>query len=154
MDMLLGDLLALLGGMAWAATTVVIRCSTLARASASLTLLYQLVGAFVLLLAAAFALGQTAIRPTPMAWGAVLFQSLVVSFASFLVWFWLLRNYLASSLGVFSFITPLFGVGFGVWLLDEKLEPSFLLGAFFVLAGVVLVSSQAWLQRLAAGDNG
>jgi drug/metabolite transporter (DMT)-like permease len=153
MDMLLGDLLALLGGMAWAATTVVIRCSTLARTSASVTLLYQLVGAFVLLLLAAFALGQTAIKPTPMAWGALLFQSLVVSFASFLVWFWLLRNYLASSLGVFSFITPLFGVGFGVWLLDEALEPAFLLGAILVLAGVALVSSQGWLQRVARGES-
>jgi drug/metabolite transporter (DMT)-like permease len=32
---------------------------------------------------------------------------------------------LASRLGVFSFLTPLFGMAFGVWLLDETLDSSF-----------------------------
>ena len=36
----------------------------------------------------------------------------MVSFASFLLWFWMLRKYLASRLGVFSFMTPLFGMLF------------------------------------------
>lgn len=146
-NMLLGDLLALLGGVAWGATTVVVRCSSLARASASQTLLYQLVAAFVLLMGATFALGQTRINPTPLMWGSLVFQSLIVSFASFLVWFWLLKHYLASQLGVFSFMTPLFGVGFGVWLLDEPLESRFLMGALLVVAGVILVSSQGWFMQ-------
>ena len=144
--MLWGDLLALLGGMAWAATTVVVRCSSLARASASQTLLYQLVAAFVLLVGAAFVLGQTQINPTPLVWSALAFQSVVVSFASFLVWLWLLRHYLASQLGVFSFLTPLFGVAFGIWLLDEPLEASFVVGSLLVLAGVMLVTNHAWFQ--------
>ena len=143
-----GDALGLLGGMAWAATTVVVRCSALSRVSASQTLLYQLVAAFVLLLAAAVLLGQTDINPTPLVLGSLLFQSLIVSFASFLVWFWLLRHYLASQLGVFSFLTPLFGVGFGVWLLGEPLESRFVLGALGVIAGVILVSSHSWLRAV------
>ena len=146
-NILWGDFLALLAGIAWAATTVVVRCSCLARASATQTLLYQLVAAFVLLLLAAVGLGQTAINYTPLLWGSLLFQSLVVSFASFLVWFWLLRHYLASRLGVFSFMTPLFGMGFGVWLLNEPLEASFLVGALLVLAGIVLVSGYGWLKQ-------
>ena len=145
-NILLGDILALLGGMTWAATTVVIRCSSLARASASLTLLYQLLGAFALLLPAALVMGQAAIKPTALAWGVLLFQSLIVSFASFLVWFWLLKKYLASQLGVFSFITPLFGVAFGVWLLNESLEPRFLVGAVLVIAGVILVNGHTWIR--------
>ncbi len=145
-NILLGDILALLGGMTWAATTVVIRCSSLARASASLTLLYQLLGAFALLLPAALVMGQAAINPTALAWGVLLFQSLIVSFASFLVWFWLLKKYLASQLGVFSFITPLFGVAFGVWLLNESLEPRFLVGAVLVIAGVILVNGHTWIR--------
>jgi drug/metabolite transporter (DMT)-like permease len=145
-----GDLLALLAGVAWAATTVVVRLSSLARISASRTLLYQLVAAFVLLTPAAFALGQAQVRPTPLAWGSLAFQSLVVSFASYLAWFWLLRHYLASRLGVFSFMTPLFGMAFGVWLLDEPLEASFLAGAALVLAGIALVSGHGWLKPLLA----
>ena len=138
--MLLGDLLALGGGAAWGATTVVIRCSSLSRAPATQTLLYQLLGAFVLLLIAAAASGQLAINPTPLALAGFAFQTLIVSFASFLAWFWLLRHYLASRLGVFSFMTPIFGVGLGAWLLDEPVEPSFLAGGLMVLAGILLVN--------------
>ncbi|OYU43173.1 MAG: EamA family transporter [Burkholderiales bacterium PBB4] len=148
-NVLWGDFLGLLAGMAWAATTVVVRCSTLAKAPATQTLLYQLVGAFVLLLAGAFASGQASFHPTPTVWASLAFHTLVVSFASFLAWFWLLRQYLASQLGVFSFLTPLFGIVFGAWLLSEPVEPSFLLGAIPVLLGIVLVSGGGWLtQRL------
>ena len=153
-NILLGDFLGLLGGIAWGATTVVVRCSSLARSSVTQTLLYQLVGAFVLLMLAAVVLGQTGFNPTPLARGSLLFQSLVVSFASFLVWFWLLRNYLASRLGVFSFMTPLFGMAFGVWLLNEPLELSFLVGAMLVLPGIVLVSGYGWLKQLLSGAVG
>lgn len=148
-----GDFLGLMAGVAWGATTVVVRCSTLARAPATQTLLYQLVGAFVLLLGAAFASGQTGFNPTPQVWASLAFHSLVVSFASFLVWFWLLRHYLASRLGVFSFMTPLFGIVFGAWLLSEPIEMSFLAGAVPVLMGIVLVSGGGWVT-LALGGVG
>lgn len=146
-NVLLGDFLGLLAGAAWGATTVVIRCTRLSNNSVTKTLLYQLVAAFVVLMIATVVLGQTAIDFTPLAWSSVLFQAIVVSFATFLAWFWLLRNYLASRLGVFSFMTPLFGIVFGVWLLDEPLDASFLTGAGFVTAGIVLVSGHDWLRQ-------
>lgn len=143
-----GDFLGLLAGMAWAATTVVVRCSSLARAPATQTLLYQLVGAFVLLTSVAFATGQGHFNPTPQVWASLAFHALVVSFASFLVWFWLLRQYLASRLGVFSFLTPLFGIVFGAWLLAEPIEMRFLVGAVPVLVGIVLVSGGGWVTQV------
>jgi drug/metabolite transporter (DMT)-like permease len=135
----LGDGLALLAGMAWGATTITIRCSTLATAPATETLLYQLLGAFGLLLPAAALSGQWHFEPTAVVWAHLGFQSLVVSFASFLTWCWLLRRYLASQLGVFSFLTPLFGVVLGVALLGESLTPAFVAGSGLVLAGIGLV---------------
>lgn len=146
-SMLWGDALAVLAGLAWGATTVLVRCTRLARAPATQTLLYQLAAAFVLLLAAAFALGQTRFSATPLAWGVLAFQSLIISFASYLAWFGLLRRYLASQLGTFSFMTPLSGIVLGAWLLGETIEPAFLGGAALVLAGIVLVSGHAWLGR-------
>jgi drug/metabolite transporter (DMT)-like permease len=146
-DVLHGDLLAIGAGIAWAATTVAVRCSRLAQVSAAQTLLYQLAGAFFLLTAAAFLLEQTTIQFTALAWGSLIFQSLVVCFASYLGWFWLLKHYNASQLGVFSFLTPIFGVAFGVGLLDEQLEISFIIGAAFVIVGIVLVSASAWLKH-------
>lgn len=143
-----GDLLALAAGISMGATNVVIRCSSLSRAPATETLLYQLLGAFVLLLFAAATSGELTINPTPSAWGGLVFQTLIVSFASFLVWFWLLRHYLASRLGVLSFMTPIFGVVLGAWMLNEAIEPGFLAGALLVLAGIALVSGYEWLQGL------
>jgi drug/metabolite transporter (DMT)-like permease len=149
-NVLWGDFLGLLGGVAWGATTVVVRCSKLAQAPATQTLLYQLVGAFVLLLAGAAVTGQTHVNLTPQVWASLAFHVVVVSFASFLVWFWLLRKYLASRLGVFSFLTPLFGIVFGAWLLNEPIEASFLLGAIPVLMGIILVSGGAWFNQIFA----
>ncbi|MDR0225779.1 MAG: DMT family transporter [Burkholderiaceae bacterium] len=145
---LLGDFLALAAGAAWGATTVAIRTTRLATLPAAQTLFYQLVVAFALLMPAALLLGQTRFEPTPLAWAGLAFQSVLVCFVSFLVWFWLLTRYLASRLGVFTFLTPLFGVVFGAWLLGEAIEPGFLAGALTVLAGVLLVSSHGWLRAL------
>lgn len=146
--MLLGDLLGLCAGMAWGGTTIVVRSSRLSEAPPALTLFYQLAMAFVLLLGyALLVVDLSQLRWTPMAIGSVLLQGVVVSFISYLTWFWLLRRYLASNLAVFSFMTPLFGVSFGVLVLDEPLSLNFVFGAVLVLAGITLVSSEAWLRR-------
>jgi drug/metabolite transporter (DMT)-like permease len=144
---LLGDALGLLGAIAWAATTLTVRCTGLAKASATQVLLYQLVGAFMLLLTASVVTGQAHFTPTPIAVASLVFQTLVVSFGSFLIWFWLLGQYLASRIGVLSFMTPLFGVVFGVLLLGEPLEPAFIAGAVLVMAGILLVSGHEYLSR-------
>lgn len=139
--MLLGDALGVAAGALWAATTLVIRRSTLAEAEPTKMLLYQLVGAAVLLLPVALAAHQTqSVTFTPLLEWSLLFQTVVVGFASFLAWCWMLRKYLASRLSVFSFLTPLFGVTFGVLLLHEPLDPRFVLGAFLVLVGIVVVN--------------
>ncbi|MGJ8756406.1 DMT family transporter [Acinetobacter sp. HC8-3S] len=146
-QMLWGDLLALAAAIAWAATTITVRLSSLAQAAVTQTLFYQLAGSFVLLFSLAVFLGQSTIHFTPLVFGSLAFHTLIVSFASFLAWFWLLRNYLASRLGVFSFLTPLFGLAFGVWLLDETVELNFVVGSALVLLGIIVVSLQGWLRK-------
>ncbi|WP_224372114.1 DMT family transporter [Hyalangium versicolor] len=146
---LLGDALAVGAGLAWGATTVAVRTSRLSEAPPGLTLFYQLAVAFVMLLGVALVTGQAGRTTlTPIVVGSVLFQGVVVSFASYLAWFWLLRRYLASNLAVFSFMTPLFGVTLGVLILDEPLTLNFVLGAVLVLVGIGLVSGEAGLRRL------
>jgi len=147
---LLGDFLALLGGAAWGATTVVIRTTALSRTSATQTLLFQLLGAGLILLAFAYATDTAWLHPTPAVIGSLVFQTVVVAFASFLAWFWLLRTYLASRLGVFTFLTPLSGVALGVLLLNEPLEPRFVVGAALVLSGILVVSAHTSLRGFAA----
>lgn len=140
-EMLAGDALGVLGGIFWAATTLLIRRSALSEAPPASTLFYQLGGCGVILLAIGGASGQAnAMHFNDVVWGSLLFQALIVAFLSFLVWFWMLRRYLASRLSVFSFLTPLFGVGFGVLLLGDALDARFIAGAMLVLIGVVMVN--------------
>lgn len=147
-SVLIGDALGVLAGLAWGATTVVVRCSKLSDAPPSLTLFYQLSMAVVLLLAYAVASGQLGhVRLTGVSVASLMFQGLVVSFFSFFMWFWLLRRYRAANLGVFTFMTPLFGVSFGVLILGEQLAPSFIVAALLVLAGIGLVNGEALLRK-------
>jgi drug/metabolite transporter (DMT)-like permease len=141
-QLLWGDCLAVLAGVAWASTTVIIRCSKLADAPATRTLLYQLIAACVLLLGYAGLSGQAGrFSLTPRAWGSILFQGVVITFAVYLAWFSLLRRYHASQLSVFLFMTPLFGVSFGVLILHDPIDRSFALGSLLVLGGLALVGN-------------
>lgn len=146
-QMLFGDLLALSAGILWAATTVAVRLSRLSEAPATQTLFYQLMGGFLILLPMAWWMGQAEIHWTALAIGSLIFHAVLISFISYLAWFWLLKQYLASSLGVFSFLTPLFGVLFGVWLLNESLSQSFMIGAVLVMLGVLMVNAQCWFKH-------
>jgi len=147
-NMLLGDAMGLAAGLLWGATTVAIRKTSLSEAAPSKTLFYQMGVAAAVLLAYAAATGQDAIRYTQAAVLSVAFQSVVVALSSYLAWFWLLRRYLASRLSILSFMTPLFGVSFGVLILDEPLDPGFVIGAALVLAGITLVSGSEMIRNL------
>ena len=147
-NMLLGDAMGLAAGLLWGATTVAIRKTSLSEAAPSKTLFYQMGVAAAVLLAYAATTGQDAIRYTQAAVLSVAFQSVVVALSSYLAWFWLLRRYLASRLSILSFMTPLFGVSFGVLILDEPLDPGFVIGAALVLAGITLVSGSEMIRNL------
>ncbi|KRB41315.1 DMT family transporter [Phenylobacterium sp. Root700] len=153
-DMLLGDAFGLLAGLAWGLTTVAIRGSKLSEAPAVKTLFYQVAFAGTALLAYAILTGQAGVNLTPKAALHMGYQTVVITLVSYVVWFWLLRQYLASRLSILSFLTPLFGVVFGVVILHEPLEPPFVMGAILVLAGISLVSGANFLRekfsRLAA----
>jgi drug/metabolite transporter (DMT)-like permease len=137
-----GDLLGLAAGAAWGASTLVVRCSRLARAPAGVTLGYQLAGAGAIAFAASLLSGQTAARITPMLLGSLAYQGLIISAASYLAWFALMRRYLASRLGILAFMTPIFGVGFGVAVMGDPLTTPFVLGGIMILGGILLVGAR------------
>ena len=138
---LLGDFFGLVAAVLWAATTVLIRATSLSRATAAKTLFYQLAVAAPLLLAASLLMGEKGVVAlTPLALASLAYQGVIVAFASYLAWFWLLTRYLAARLSVFSFMTPLFGVLAGVAVLGEPLTPYFVGAALLVGAGIVLVN--------------
>ncbi|MGH8687827.1 MAG: DMT family transporter [Burkholderiales bacterium] len=144
----LGDACGVVAAGLWAATTVLIRASPLTRASAAKTLFYQLGVATPVLFAASMLLGERGvIHLSALALASLAYQGVIVAFASYLAWFWLLTRYLAARLSVFSFMTPLFGVLSGVLVLGEPLTPSFAGAALLVGAGIVLVNRRPAAPR-------
>jgi drug/metabolite transporter (DMT)-like permease len=141
---LTGDAFGVIAAALWAATTVLIRSTRLSSASATKTLFYQLGFSALVLPFASLVLGEPGVSAlTPKVLASLLYQGVIVAFASYLAWFWLLTRYLAGRLAVFSFLTPLFGVAFGVIFLSEPLSAAFLGAALLVGAGIVLVNRPA-----------
>ncbi|MFU2488626.1 DMT family transporter [Thauera sp. WH-1] len=137
----IGDLMMLVAAMFWAATTLTVKASVLNRAAAEKTLLYQLGVSAPLLLLAAVALGEPGVfAPGALVVGSLAFQTVMVAGISFLVWFWLVRQYPATRLSSFSFMTPVMGVLAGGLLLGEPLTPA-------VFAALLLVGAGIWVAN-------
>jgi drug/metabolite transporter (DMT)-like permease len=141
LDTFRGDLCGVIAALLWASTTVLIRATRLARASATKTLFYQLAVSAVVLPLASFLLGEKGITTlTALVVASLAYQGVIVAFASYLAWFWLLTRYLAARLSVLSFLTPLFGMLSGVIFLSEPLSAHFVLAALLIAAGIALVN--------------
>jgi drug/metabolite transporter (DMT)-like permease len=139
----LGDLLALAGGLFWGLTTVVIRASALARASAEKLLFYQVALSALALPLLSLALGESWVwHFSPFTLTSLLLQTVVGAFASYLTWMWLLGHYPATKISVFVFLTPLFALLFGALWLKEAATPSLMAALVLVAAGIVLVNRQ------------
>lgn len=141
---LIGDVFGVIAAALWAATTVLVRSTRLNSASAAKTLMYQLGVSALALPLASLAAGEPGVFAlTPLVLACIAYQAVIVAFASYLAWFWLLTRYLAGRLAVFSFLTPLFGVAFGVLFLSEPLSAAFVGAALLVGAGIALVNRPA-----------
>jgi drug/metabolite transporter (DMT)-like permease len=137
---LFGDLMMVAAAAAWAATTLVIKASSLARVSPEKTLLYQLVLCVPIVGAGALVFDERiAAAPSALALGSLFYQTLVVSI-TFIAWFWLIKSFSASRLSAFTFLTPLFGVAAGHLVLGEPLTPAFAVAVALVAAGLILVN--------------
>lgn len=143
---LAGDIMGLFAGLSWGATTVLVRCSSLSESPASCTLLYQLTGGLLLLSAYSYFSGQNHFEPGTVGIVSLIFQSAIVGFSSYLAWFSLMRKYMASQLGVLSFMTPVFGVITAVFFLREQPQPEFISGAMLILSGISIVSGWSWFR--------
>ena len=136
-----GDALALAGGLFWGLTTLVIRGSKLATASAEKTLFYQV--AFTTLVAPllSLALGERwSFGYSTYAWTSIALQSAIGAFASYLAWMWMLRHYPATRVSSFTFLTPLCALLLGVLFLKEPLTLQLVLALTGVAVGIVLVN--------------
>ncbi len=141
---LAGDALVLLAAMFWAATSVLIKASRLARLSAAKIVLYQLIVSVPVLLACSALAGESWVLAgvRPVAWAALAYQSAGVACASYLIWFWLMARYPVSRIAAFTFLTPVFGVLAAALLLGEAVTPMIVLALLGVAAGLRLINAR------------
>lgn len=136
-----GDAMGLAAGMLWGLTTLTIRSTRLAHASAEKTLFYQVGVTALVAPLLSLALGETwSLSYSAQAWGSLGLQTTVGAFASYLTWMWLLRHYPATQMSSFTFLTPVFALVFGVVLLGEALTLQLTLALVGVAVGIVLVN--------------
>lgn len=138
---LLGDVLELGAGLLWGATTVVVKNGARVSLTPPRMLFYQLAVSTVALIGASLALREPGVvAPTTPVLAALAYQAVIVAFASYLVWFWLLRRYPASDLAPHLFWTPLFGVLAGWALLGDPLSGNLGAAAVLIAVGIYLVN--------------
>lgn len=139
--MLIGDGMLAIAAVLWGAVTVMIKASPLVRIAPSKTLLYQLgVSAVVLPIGSLLMSEPGVVSMTPLIALCLAYQAVWVAFITYLVWFWLIRNYQVSRVASFTFLTPLFGVLAGGLLLNEAISNSLLLALVLVGTGIYLVN--------------
>jgi len=144
----LGDALGAVAALLWAGTTLTIRATRLSSAAPEQTLMYQLLVSALLLGGAALVAGERwPTAPSALAWASLAFQTGVVTFASYLLWFWLVRHYPATKISAYTLLTPVFGLLAGVGLLHEPLTLRLALALAAVAGGIWLVSRPAPAPR-------
>ncbi len=142
-DAIIGDVMSLSAGGAWAATILVIKKSRLATARAEKTLLYQLAVSTVVALPVLAFTGPVLrdVGAVPIA--SILFQGVFIVAFTYHRWLWLMRRYPAAGLSSFAFLTPAFGVLAGGLLLDEPLSPRIFAALALIAVGILIVNRPA-----------
>ena len=134
-------ILLVVGGVLWAATTLVVKATRLIHAPAEKALAYQVAMSIPILTAGAWMFGERITHmPGLLAWGLMIYQTVWIVGTTFVIWLFLIKSYSASKLSAFTFLTPLFGVIGGYFIMHDTLSLAFAGAALLVMAGLFLVN--------------
>ncbi|MGD8561240.1 MAG: DMT family transporter [Desulfarculaceae bacterium] len=140
--MIWGDLLSLIGGALWGATTIFVKRFAIGVSAPSQVLLQQTLFSTPLLVGISLWLEPEPIKGFSWVSAGVLFyQSFVIVFISYLLWFMMVKKHPVSLLHAFSFLTPVFGVFIsGMLMLGEPVTWRLVSALALVSLGLVLVN--------------
>jgi drug/metabolite transporter (DMT)-like permease len=140
-DMFFGDVLTLLAGALWGATTLILKGTRLRGARPIKALLYQLaVSAIVLGIGMVLFREHMPTQISAASWGSLAYQTLWVVCITYMAWFWMISHYRAGELSAFTFLTPIFGVAAGHFMLGDAIAPGFAIAVALVAGGILLVN--------------
>ena len=140
---IIGDFFALCASFLWATIVLIVRKTKLNRSCPEMQLLYQLIVSSIVILPISYYLGfyfrEINIGITII----FIFQAVVIVAAGFLIWFWTLSVYPATSIASFSFFGPIFGVFFGWLILKEEISILIFLSLALVSCGIYLINKNS-----------
>jgi drug/metabolite transporter (DMT)-like permease len=137
-----GDLMEVAAAMFWAANTIYIKWFSRSRKVNHVqTLFAQLCFSIpVLLLGACIFEWGSEVSFTVPTLAALGYQTIIVAFFSYLLWFWMIHRYPVSLLSAFTFLSPMFGVVLSGLYLKESIAGMLLVGLGCVASGIYLVN--------------
>jgi len=140
-SMFLGDTLQIAAAILWGATTLYIKRFMAKKVEPIHTFLYQLFFSIPILFVISVVLEPKWIyKIDPYIIASLFYQSVIIAFVTYLIWFKLIHKYSVSRLSAFTFFTPIFGAFFGILLLHEELTASLIIGLPMVSMGIFLVN--------------
>ena len=137
---ILGDILAIIAALLWAAIALSVRLTRLREETPETQLFVQQLVAAPLLIGFGLWVGEPVMEPTTLHWAGVLYQTVIVAFAGFLLWFYLVAKYSASGVASFSFLSPVFAVFMGWGILGERIGLGTWGALILVSIGLILIN--------------
>ncbi len=137
----IGDMLCIVAAMLWAATTLVVKATTIRHAPPIKILLYQIAVSVPILAGAALFMGETGIQHhTAKLYGVLAYGIFVIASASFLTWFWLMPKMSPTTMHTFTLLTPIWAVLLAGLLLNEPITPKLIAAVACVCLGIYWVN--------------
>jgi len=140
---LLGDVLALVSAICWAGIALCVRVTPLADVPPAQQLIWQLIVSTPILLLMAPLFGNLIRDVQPIHIVGMVFQIFAVASFGFLIWFWLMKLYPASSVASFSFLSPVFAVILGWLVLGETIGLQIWMALGLVALGIFLINRRS-----------
>ena len=137
---IIGDIMALTSAFCWAAIALCVKATPLKTVPPAQQLMFQVLISAPIMLVVAVIGGDLIRDPQPIHYAGMLFQIVAVASLGFLLWFWLLTIYPASSVASFSFLSPIFSVILGWLLLGEHVGPQVWGALALVSTGIYLIN--------------
>ncbi len=138
----IGDMMEVLAAMFWAATTLYIKKAASQRPITHYQTLFSQLFYSIPVLAVGWLvldLGKPIDLTGPVL-SALFYQSVIVAFISYILWFWMIHKYPVSRLAAFTFLAPMFGVIAGGVLMGDPLPVLLWVGLACVTGGIYLVN--------------
>ena len=137
-----GEILILLAALSWAVANIWIRVQLKSDNPVLLNGYQQLIGVVFLIILALSTEGFFMIEWTYYSIYTVLFTGIIASAVNFSAWFYLINKIDINITTYSSLLVPVFGLIFDWLILDTSLDTGLIIGGFFIILGIILISKQ------------